>query len=256
MNFKELIDRMVYYITVPKCICCAKILDFDDRAICKECLSDYNLNKSKQCSLCKNVYSECTCSNDYLGKRFVKKLCKVYRYKPSSSPNEKIPSNELIYQIKRGYRKDIVEFLAGEVASVISKNLKYENYIITSVPRSFGRRIKYGIDHSETIARAVAKRLNIDYYQFLKSKSKKAQKKTHGEERFKNISFDYKNEVDLTGERIIIFDDIVTTGASMGGCAILLKGLGAKEIVGASISIAYKDKYIPFNTDDRFYLKK
>ena len=252
MNFKELLERVVYYITVPKCVCCGEILDFGDKALCKRCLEEYGQAKVKICSCCKNTYDNCLCSNEYLSKRFVRRLIKVYRYKPSSSPDEKLPSNEVIYHIKRGYRRDLVDFLSDEVAAVIKKSLKTERYIITSVPRSRSRRIKYGIDHSERIARAVAKKLGIDYYRFLKSNSKKAQKKTLGEERFKNVDFDYNGEYDISGERVILFDDIVTTGASMAGCAMLLKGIGAKEIVGATLSIAFKDKYVPFSTEERF----
>ena len=42
----------------------------------------------------------------------------------------------------------------------------------------------------------------------------------------------------------------------MGACARLLHSLGAKKIIGAVISIAYKDAYIPFDTEDRFTKKK
>lgn len=258
MKLKELLERVIYYVTVPKCICCESILDFGDKALCSKCLEEYNSVKMRICSCCKRPYANCLCSNDYLNKHFVRKLIKCYRYKPSQSIDEKIPSNEVIYHIKRGYRRDLVDFLSQEIALSISKSLKYENYIITSVPRSRSRKLKYGIDHSEQIAKAVAKKLNIKYMQFLKSKSKKPQKKTHGEERFNNISFDYKINADLNGVRIILVDDIVTTGASIGGCAMLLKGLGAKEIVGAALSIAFKDKYVPFSNVDRFdkFIKK
>ena len=256
MDIKNIYERAIYYVTVPKCICCNEILDFGDKALCKSCYSEYINIKLQKCSYCNKFYDHCLCSNDYLLNRSVKKLCKIYRYRPPSSANDKIPSNELIYHIKRGYRRDIIDFLSSEMADVISTSFKYENYIITSVPRSLKRKIQYGIDHSRKVAEAVAKKLDIPYQQFLVSKSKKAQKKTHGDERFKNIAFDYKHDADLSGQRIILFDDIVTTGASMGGCAVLLKGLGAKEIVGASISIAFKDKYVPFSDEDRFTKKK
>lgn len=252
MNIKEIVKRILYYISVPKCISCSEILDFEDRALCKTCLSEHMQLKLKRCSNCYKEYHNCTCSNDYLSARFVKKLVKVFRYKPSLSPNDIIPSNELIYQIKRGYRRDIVEFLADEISEAVKTNIKYEAYVITSVPRSDFRRLKYGIDHSKTIAKTVAKRLGIEYLEIFKSKSKKPQKKTRGEQRFSNAVFDYKTEYDLSGTRVLIFDDIVTTGASLGACAMLIKGLGAREIVGACVGIAFKDKYIPFDSSDRF----
>ena len=71
-----------------------------------------------------------------------------------------------------------------------------------------------------------------------------------GQDRFKNALYDYKKPYILEGERVILIDDIVTTGASMGACATLIKGLGAKEIVGACMAVAYRDPYTPFEIGD------
>ena len=74
-----------------------------------------------------------------------------------------------------------------------------------------------------------------------------AQKKTHGEERIRNALFDYRKGIpDIKGKRVLLVDDIVTTGASLGNSATLIKGLGVKSIVGVCIGVTYKDKHIPF----------
>ena len=79
--------------------------------------------------------------------------------------------------------------------------------------------------------------------------SGKPQKKTHGEQRLKNAKFDYRRRIpDIKGKNVLLVDDIVTTGASMGNSAMLLHGLGAKRIVGVCLSIAYRDKYTPFKS--------
>jgi predicted amidophosphoribosyltransferase len=59
-------------------------------------------------------------------------------------------------------------------------------------------------------------------------------------------------KIDLSSMKIIIIDDIVTTGASLGSCATQLKIAGASKVIGASVAITYKDKYIPFSKEDRF----
>ena len=69
----------------------------------------------------------------------------------------------------------------------------------------------------------------------------------HGSrERIGNAAMQYIGEPDLHGKRILLVDDIVTTGASMASAATLLRANGAKKIVGASFSIAYLDPYVPF----------
>ncbi len=247
MNIKEFYNSALYYLTVPKCVCCREKLEISDSALCKNCLKEYKNIKESNCSLCSKMMSKCICVNDYLDKHFVHKLVKVFRYRQPENPNDRIPSNELIYNIKRGNRRDLVAFITDELQNAVINSIDYKKYIISNVPRKRSRALKYGLDHSVVIAKALASRLGIEYLKTLKSVSVLPQKKTSGEERIKNAQFDcLRKSPDLRGKRILLLDDIVTTGASMGNAAMMIKGLGAKEIVGVCLSVAYKDKYVPF----------
>ena len=253
MNVKDLYKRFVYYTAVPKCASCREILDFEDKALCKSCLSEYRNIKMINCSRCAKTYDKCICSFDYLEKHFVKRLAKVFRYKHPEGANDRIPSNELIYNLKRERRTDIIEFLTDELERSLAENLDLDGFVITNVPRKKSRTLKYGLDHSAELAKSLGKRLGIEYVSLLESKLARAQKKTRGDERIKNAKFDYRRSApDVKGKRVLLLDDIVTTGASMGNSATLIKGLGAKEIVGVCVSIAYKDKYVPFEKSSPF----
>ena len=118
-----------------------------------------------------------------------------------------------------------------------------QNYVFTSVPRRRKAIVKYGIDHAELLASAVAKRLGAKYIKILKSNVKSEQKKSNDSEaRIKNADFSLrKGAPDLTHRKVILIDDIVTTGASMGRCAMVLKSAGADKIIGATLAIAYKE---------------
>lgn len=252
----NLFDKLIYYITVPKCVGCGDKLDIDDRALCKECYDLYKENLLKNCSICSHTLNRCTCTNKYLDAHCVHNVVKVYRY---GSTDRVMPSNNLIYALKRDNRKDVVDFLADELAGAISNGVKNHNqYLITAVPRRKSEIIKYGMDHAEVLASAVSKRLGTKYRRLLISKAKHAQKKSANQlERFENAKFILKNKnEDLKGQKVIIIDDIITTGASMGMAAMVLKSVGAGKIVAASVSIAYKDAFVPFDTGDRFFIKK
>lgn len=252
---KDFFKNLFFYMTVPKCVSCRTKLDKTDRALCKSCIKEYERTKNtKFCSVCFKRLDECKCPNEYLEKHTVHNLVKVFRYKPSSDPDEKVAANELIYNVKRVKRRDLIDFISDEVIISIKNNIKYENYVITNVPRKKSRVLEYGLDHSEEIAKSIAEKLGIKHVNLLESKLKTPQKKVHGEQRIKNAEFDYlKNHPSVRGKRVILFDDIVTTGASMGACAMLIKGLGAKEVVGACMAIAFKDKYVPFEKTDSDY---
>lgn len=238
-NFRK---KLLFYLTVPKCVCCREKLDIDDKALCKNCIQEYGNTKNRSCSLCFKLLSECRCSNKYLKSHMVPKLIKLFRYKPSSDPNERVAANQLIYNIKRVKRRDLLDFISDEMICAINKSISTDNLVVTNVPRKPGRVLKYGFDHSEEIAKAISVKLGIKYVKLLKSKLKAAQKKLYGDERIRNAKFDYlKRSADVAGKRVLLIDDIVTTGASMGACAVLIRGLGAREVIGACMGITYRD---------------
>ena len=252
MKFKELLNKILFYISVPKCVGCKIRLSVNDLALCPECLKEYNNIKTRNCSICSNPLYECTCSNHYLKSHYVNKLIKVFRY----VHREPLPSNNLIYSLKRDNRRDVLELLTNELCSAIKNSIDTattQDLIFTNVPRRKESIRKYGMDHAEMLAKSVAKHFSAAYYQTLYSNSKNEQKHMSSVERIKNANFKLKrNAKDLKGKTVILIDDIVTTGASMGSAAMLLRSLKAKKIIGAVISVAYKDDYIPLNKDDRF----
>lgn len=246
MTIKELKDRILFYLSVPKCVLCHDKLSFNDKGLCSKCRQVYDSHKTRNCSRCSKILTKCTCTNEYLASHFVKRHLKMFRYlnnEPSS------PGNYLIYSLKRDYRDDVVNILAEELAEVIKGNVvdyNSGNYLITNVPRRRKGILLYGYDHTAVLAERIAEILGIEYISVLKSNLKKPQKEMRGVGRLLNADYDYKKNIDrdLSKKRIFIVDDVVTTGASVGACAGLLKGLGAREIIAVSIATAYNDWYV------------
>ena len=166
-----------------------------------------------------------------------------------------IPLNAPIYSLKRHNRKDVLEFCSNELEGAIRNSYpKASTYIFTNVPRSRNSIVKYGFDHAEMLARNLANRFGAKYEKLLVSDVKVEQKSLHGESRKVNAKFSLIDDtIDLSGKTVIIIDDIVTTGSSMGAVAMLIHGLGAKRILGATLGIAYKDKYTPFPDSSKYY---
>lgn len=250
MKFKEFINKILFYVSVPKCVGCKTRLSVNDSALCPECMKEYNNIKLRNCSICSKPLCECSCSNEYLKAHYVKKLIKVFRY----VHREPLPSNNLIYSLKRDNRRDVLDFLTKELCDSINNSIDNpKELIFTNVPRRKESIRKYGIDHAELLAKSVAKCFSATYYQPLYSNSRYEQKHMSSIDRIKNADFKIKkNAKDLKGKTVVLVDDIVTTGASMGACAMLLRALKTKKTVGAVIAVAYKDDYIPFDKEDRY----
>ena len=244
MKLRSLLKKIIYYISVPKCVCCGAKLDHGDRGLCTECKKIYDEHKERNCPRCAKVLSNCSCPSDYLAEHGVKQLVKLFRY---SKQEQAIASNSMIYSLKQDNRADVIEFLAEELSDAISHslNISSDKFVITNVPRRKSAIVEYGFDHAAQLAQAVAKNLGVEYMLVLTSLSKNPQKSVIGEGRVMNAKFNYKGKPpELKGKTVIIIDDIVTTGASMANCAALIRKCGAGKIIGAVIGIAYKDSYV------------
>ena len=241
MNIKAISDRVLFALSVPKCVCCKEPLDYGQKAFCPECSAKFEEIKSRNCSRCAKKLCECSCSNEYLEGHFIRRVIKSFRYIIRDEIN---PANALVFSLKKDNRRDVLQLAAREMADAIRCSVKNpEEYIFTNIPRRKSEIISKGYDQAAVLAEAVAKEIGAEYILFLKSKSKSAQKSLEHEERLKNADFSIIKDTDLTGRSVIIVDDVITTGASMGTAASLIRSLGAKNIVGAALGIAYKDKY-------------
>lgn len=239
MDIKTMVDRVLFALSVPKCVSCKRRLDYGDKAFCPECSAIFEEFKTRNCSRCSRQLNKCDCSIDFLSSHFVKRTVKCYRYLHREESN---PANRLIYSLKTDNRSDVLEKCTDELCLAIRNSIENpKDYIFTNVPRRRAAIVEYGIDHSELLAKEIAKRLGGRYIPLLKSNAKRAQKMLDRTERFKNADFAINRRRDLSDKGVIIIDDVITSGASMGKAASLLRSLGAKDIVAAALGIAYKD---------------
>ena len=244
-KLKKIYKWSLFLLGVPTCVGCGERLDNPWSPICPDCKSSYDAVKTSNCSLCAQPLHRCSCVGEYLESHFIKRHFKVFRYQ---NREENAVANKLLYSMKRDNRADVREFLADELADALKDFLlDRDNVIFTNVPRRRAAIVEFGMDHAADLAKLLAKHFGCEYRSLLVSKSEQAQKTTHGKEREKNVVFDIKgrNPISLKGKTVIIVDDIVTTGASMATAGALIRALGAKEIIAASLAETYKDKPSP-----------
>lgn len=239
MNICELKDRVLFALSVPKCVCCGERLNFGEKGLCLKCSTEFDEFCSRNCSKCGRVLNECSCSTDFLEGHFIKKVVKCFRYVNHQGIN---PGNALIYSLKRDNREDILSACADYLEAAIRNSIETtDNLVFTNIPRRKSAIVKYGIDHSGLLANELSLRFDASYIKLLKSNAKIEQKSLDRTERLKNADFDIEQDVDLSGKNVIIVDDIITSGASMASAASLIRSLGCKNITAAVLAIAYKD---------------
>lgn len=112
--------------------------------------------------------------------------------------------------------------------------------IITEIPIHKKRKNKRGYDQSQLIAREIGSNVEgLEYKQILqKTKNIVPQSSLNKKQRKQNIKDAYKIQTKekLLGKRIILFDDIYTTGSTANECAKELKQAGVKEVLILSLA--------------------
>lgn len=134
----------------------------------------------------------------------------------------------------------------------LAQKLKKENYpvdVITWVPTGFWRKRKRSYDQVELIAREVAWQLELPAEKLLrKTRNNRRQSSIRGKKaRIRNVSGVYAPEygAKIEGKRVLLIDDIVTTGATISEAAGVLKRAGAKSVYAACVAAASDPTYRP-----------
>lgn len=180
--------------------------------------------KESTCIICNDLEIEGICHKCKSKITFCKKeeLCIGY-YKG--------PLKELILAFK--YKKD---FSAGEVlVSLIEKKIQEleKDYYLTFIPISKESLKERGFNQCEYLAKELGFRNNLKVMDTLeKIKDTKIQKTLNKEERTVNLQGAFRVRVGnkVAGNRFVLIDDVITTGATIEEGIRELKENGAKEI--------------------------
>lgn len=140
---------------------------------------------------------------------------------------------ELILKFK--YKNDFTagDILAELLEEYIVKKFDYKEYVIAYIPLSKKSQKARGFNQCEYIAKKIAGNLEIEAIELLiKVKETKEQKKLKKDERFQNISeaFGVKKGINIKNKKIILIDDVTTTGATLQEASKLLKKFDISDI--------------------------
>jgi len=129
-------------------------------------------------------------------------------------------------------------FFAKRLASVIKTLSDYKDYAIVPIPLAPSRKRYRGYNQSELLAREVEKILKLPFYDCLKRvESRHPQVSSLSkEERMKNIKGVFISR-EKSPEKVLLLDDVITTGATMREAAKTLKKSGTKEIICCSVAM-------------------
>lgn len=215
----KLIHWILHMLFPPKCVLCGKVLEKEETDLCRVCRVDapeYPSGKRKLQfldSFAAVWYYEGNVRRSLLRYKF-------YNARSFAAPYGRLLAMKLMREHPEGFD------------------------VLTWVPVSRLRKLRRGYDQVELLAKAAGRELGMTPVPLLKKvRNNRKQSTVVGTaERRANVLGVYR-ELDpqaIRGKRILLLDDILTTGATAGECARVLLTAGAKEVHCAVIAAVRK----------------
>ena len=202
-------DALLNLLFPPKCTLCANVLEKQETDLCRDC----RLNSPECAGIHKNF-------------SFLDSWAAVWYYEGN------IRGSLLRYKFRRA------RHYAPVYGRMLAMRLQQEYPdgfdILTWVPVSRLRRFTRGYDQVELLAEAVGQELGMQPVSTLKKvRNNRPQSGIVGQaKRRANVLGVYRAVCpqEVRGQRVLLLDDIITTGATAGECARVLLTAGAKEV--------------------------
>ncbi len=203
----------------PKCIFCGKFLQKGTDCLCEKCLKGLPFTKGAQATQKGDFYDECVSPLLYEGD--VRKSILRFKFKGATA---------------------YADCYGKLMAACIREHLSGKYDLITWVPLSVKRAKTRGYDQAMLLALAVALELDdVAVETLVKTAHVQAQSTiTDKETRRANVSgaYELKDKELIDGKRILLIDDIITTGSTLSECARMLLLSGAEAVVCATLARA------------------
>ena len=199
----------------PRCILCRAFLPDGKESVCDRCASALLreqpvIRRGKKFDLCVSPFV-------YAGKL-----------------------RESLHRYKFGGRKFYAKTYGSWLAACIRRELDGQYDLLTWVPVSRKRLRRRGYDQAKLLCEQTAAYLQTQAVCCLeKVADNPAQSSlSSAESRENNVKQMYRasEPARFAGKRVLLIDDIVTTGATIGECAKVLKAAGAAKVVCAALA--------------------
>lgn len=192
MKINEVFVYLLDFIYKKRCFICKSAKE--NKILCSKCKKEIVYNKPHLLKYIDNIAVYSCCEYSGIAKNLIK-LLKFHNKKPLAKEIAKISFNYL-YQL----------------------NIDFSDYEIVCVPLHINKKRKRGFNQCELISTELANILNIPYnFELIKKiKNTKPMYKLKNYERYNNLkNAFFVDKTKYNNKKIILFDDITTTGSTL-----------------------------------------
>ena len=201
----------------PKCVLCGRLLESRETDLCQACRVDGP-----------------DCSPSRIKFPFLDSWVAIWHYEG--------PVRKSIHRFKFYGRRQYAKSYGRMLAMKLSQQHPDGFDLLTWVPTGKFRKLRRGYDQVELLAKAVGNELGTKPEPLLKKvRHNRPQSGIRGDaQRRANVLGAYRvtDPTLIQSKRIVLLDDVITTGATAGECARVLLTAGAEEVHFGAVACA------------------
>ena len=228
-----ILDTLLRFFFPDHCICCGKTVDIH-QLYCTACEKDLPRIGPPLCLSCGMNKKDCTCAKH---KNYFSQCIAPFYYENGIQDGIR----RLKFQEKTYAAEGFGIEMAALVQQIYGKNA-FD--LIACVPLTNKRKKERGYNQSELLALETAKQLHIPFKPLLLTKlyDNHPQHNLSAPERAGNVAgvYDCNQPNQTADKKILLVDDIKTTGATLNECAKMLLLSGAQEVTCICCAIVRK----------------
>ena len=210
-------QRILTLLFPPKCVLCKEFLSKEETDFCHNCRKNAPESQKSNLKL-----------------SFVAGWTAVWYYRDTV--------RESLLRYKFSGRRSYAPAYGRALAMKLQKEHLADFDILTWVPIAPLRRLRRGYDQVELLAASVGQELNVPPVKTLQKIRNTPPQSRIGDaaRRRANVLGAYRavDPKNFRGKRVLLLDDIITTGATASECARVLLTAGAKEVYCAAMAVA------------------
>ncbi len=239
-KLREIIKAGLTLLFPPTCSCCNEMTGNNCQPLCGECLAQLKFIKTPYCSCCGRAFLGS--GENHLCGVCLKSSWAFDKARFLFIYEEVIA--KLIHDLKySGQTKGISTFRWLSKQSVVLKDINTPDFILP-VPLHMKRLRKRGFNQALVLAKSLfpEEKKKIRYNILLRKMDTPAQAGLSGIERRKNLknAFAVEKASELIGKKVLILDDVFTTGSTLNECAKVLKAAGCTNVEVLTICLSDK----------------
>ena len=214
-------EQLLNLLFPPKCPFCRRILD--SPGVCDTCRKELPWTEEHEAVREGTASLRCAAPLWYEGK-----------------------VREAILRLKFYGAAATAETLGALMAQCAAEHLSGEFDLVTWVPVSRKRRWKRGYDQAELLARAVCRAWGVKPVALLRKTMNNPAQSGLKEDAARRANvlgvYEMRPGAEVSGRRVLLIDDVCTTGATLTECSKVLREAGADAVVCVCVAHARRER--------------